>query len=133
MIQYGSALRTSEQNDSLAKFRPFPTQKDLTILWSDMSADEIHALIRASHGWTRGAITNFQDEELRIDGSNAELLYTSHTLQPGSIVEYSDEYVKIACKNGYEIKTWGFFSDIGDMGRQYYASIGLNTASALTS
>lgn len=133
MLQFASRVPARKQTDTDAKFYGFPKNSDLTIHWNTMSAETISAVIRASGEWTKGAIAFWGDEQLRINQQVVEINHTNHAFTAGTIIKADPQTgYTVACLDGKQINITRFMSDYGELGFDYYRSIGLENGVCLT-
>jgi methionyl-tRNA formyltransferase len=126
MLQFSSRIPAVPQSSAGAAFYPFPGVQDMTIGWETMDAQQIIALINACNGWTRGAITRFGEEIMRVTTVGQEPQSTEIQFPPGTILEISENnHYAIACLNKQAIVIGPFSSDFGDLGMNYYESAGI--------
>lgn len=60
------SLALEPQNHVMARYLPRPDAESVQILWQDMSATQIHALVAACNPWNRGAATLLSGMPLKI-------------------------------------------------------------------
>ncbi|MFA5638108.1 MAG: methionyl-tRNA formyltransferase [Anaerovoracaceae bacterium] len=99
-IEDGTAIFL-KQDEALATYAP-AVYKEMGRISFDRSAQEIERLIRAMDSWP-GAYCNYKDKLLKIwSGIPLE----GKSKEPhGTIVDVSEEGIKIACKNSYLLAT----------------------------
>ncbi|MBL0154716.1 MAG: hypothetical protein IPP93_15005 [Chitinophagaceae bacterium] len=78
ILNYGTMIPSSPQDESLAEYLDMPTSADLTIQWKTMEAAQIIRLINACNPWNKAAGTAIKNWFIGI--TEAELAGTS---QPG--------------------------------------------------
>lgn len=126
MLEFGTSIPRSEQEPSEAHFYPYPGEKEITIDWNAMPAETIISLVNAAYPWSRGAITGFDGETIRITTVNPLPFASSAAAEPGTVLQKTAEGgLEIACKSGQSILAQGFGSDHGALGIAYLESIGL--------
>jgi methionyl-tRNA formyltransferase len=99
MLQYGTKIPCSPQDEDEACYYEKPELLDTYINWKNMDAAEIIALINACNPWNVGADANLQGEQIKI--ISAVLINEFHNdSQVGQIVSISEEgMIKVACSN----------------------------------
>ncbi len=79
-----------------------PGLEQILIHWLQMSADEICNLIRACNPWNKGALTFFNQQEIKILDAEKITFTTSdniHAIVPGTILQHRQE-LQVVCING---------------------------------
>lgn len=128
MIEFGSNIPTTIQQAALGSFYRYPENIDITIDWLSMPAEQISALIRASHPWSKGAITKLADEQIRFSAASSYLHQPEIQLTPGSITQVLwDGEVEIACINKQNIRVNGISIELGTIDVNTYAANGIKT------
>ncbi|UCS92361.1 hypothetical protein KZP23_16870 [Echinicola marina] len=94
MLQFGSVLPSSPQPDSSA-YCPFPTQRDTSINWAYMNANEIIHLCQACNPWNGGADTAWGRTSFKLIKAK-KLIGEKHQQAPGTILSGTGQ-VHIAC------------------------------------
>lgn len=134
MLEFGTSIPRAEQDHATAKFYPYPGEKEITIDWNLMTAENIISLINASYPWSRGAITGFDEERIRITTVDPLPFSSSISAEPGTILAKTAEgSLEISCINGQSILATSFGSDHGNLGMEYLESVGLVKGKKLTS
>lgn len=102
-----------EQDQSVAKWWPRPTEADLTIDWQQMKSDEILGLIRAANPYHVGARTQIKGMPVNI----IEAEYASGQTQskiPGSIIHVDASHgLFVLCKDMKCIRINALSCDLG--------------------
>jgi len=92
-------------NPAQAAYQKRPGLNDVLINWETMEAPEICNLVRACNPWNKGAVSLFQQQEIKLMDatiSNYELTWPEH-LAPGTII-HIDQSLHILCKNNKAIQ-----------------------------
>lgn len=111
MLEFGTQIPQSAQENETARFYPYPTEKDYTIDWNSMTAEQVIALVNACFPWNRGAITEFEGEEMRISAVHPVPAPASAPAEPGTILRKTSEGIlEIACFGGKNIEAIAFGS-----------------------
>jgi methionyl-tRNA formyltransferase len=112
MLEFGSRLPQTKQDESLANFYSFPKTIDLTLNWANFSAVQCIALIHACMGWSKGAITTKNGEMLRIVTVSAEPYASGYSEHAGTIISQTPQGgVEIVCGDGWSIEALSFQTD----------------------
>jgi methionyl-tRNA formyltransferase len=82
------------QDESLAVIYKKPALEDVSIKWDTMHAGEIMNLVKAVNPWNKGAITVYNNMEVKI--IDAEIAAIDTGKLPGAIVEISNG-ILVAC------------------------------------
>jgi methionyl-tRNA formyltransferase len=120
MLEYGSFVPSTDQDESNARYFEFPESEDTTINWNRMPAEEISNLVRACNPWNNGA-------DAMINGKPVKILQSvvseeSHTSLPGTIIE-DEELLKIACINGHQLIIEVLSCDYGIVSAQRFLQL----------
>lgn len=111
MLEFGTHIPLSVQDNSVARFYSYPTEKDYTIDWNSMTAERIISLVNACFPWCHGAITTFEDTEIRISAVHPIPAPSSRPAKPGTIIRKTGEgLLEIACFGGKSIEAIAFGS-----------------------
>lgn len=89
------------QDESRAVTYKKPTLKDVLIKWQTMQANDMINLIRAANPWNKGAITVYNNMEVKI--IDAEVIDMETKKMPGTIVDM-DDGIRVACAGNRLIK-----------------------------
>jgi len=73
-----------------------PVLKDISINWQQMTASEICNLIRAVNPWNKGAITTFNQQEVKLMDAQILIDASVTNAAPGTIVN-NEQYLQIQC------------------------------------
>jgi methionyl-tRNA formyltransferase len=73
-----------------------PVLKDISINWHQMPASEICNLIRAVNPWNKGAITTFNQQEVKLMDAQILIDASATDAAPGTIVN-NEQYLQIQC------------------------------------
>ena len=93
-------LKPMAQNEAKAAYQSKAAAKDLVIRWSDMNAENILGLIRATNPWNYGAYTRTQYLQFRIIQATMVNAGSFPDADPGTVVIASQERgVIIKCKD----------------------------------
>lgn len=127
MLRFGSGkFEGTVQDESKAAFYPFPSDDDMEINWSAMTAENILSLVSACHSWSRGAITWLGEEKLRIASAELQPQIHGGDENPGTVITLNDNgSCVVVCRDKQLIKIPEFGSDFGAPGIDYLRSIGL--------
>ncbi len=121
MLEFGSRLMQTKQDETQAHFYKYPKENDLTLHWTLLSAVECIALVNACQGWSKGAITQLHEEVLRISSVSPQPLRANFVEKPGTIIgKTSTGGVEIVCADGCSIEALSFQTDF-----ENYAGIAL--------
>jgi methionyl-tRNA formyltransferase len=121
MLQFGSSVPSSRQDESQARYFEKPELSDTLIQWNRMPADEIISLINACNPWNQGADTLLRGKNIKL--LIASLSSETHTDSPGKILALTpQEELAISCLNGQVICVPVISSDYGVLtARQFNA------------
>lgn len=112
MLEYGSFVPSTDQDESIARYFEFPEPEDTLIQWNRMSADEISDLIRACNPWNTGADAIISGKSVKI--LQAVVSDESHHSIPGTVLEdYNDGKLRIACMDYKQLVIEVLSSDYG--------------------
>jgi methionyl-tRNA formyltransferase len=89
------------QDDSLAVIYKKPTLADVSIKWETMHAGDIINLVKAVNPWNKGAITVYNNMEVKV--IDAELAEIVTGKSPGTIVEINNG-ILVACPGNGSIR-----------------------------
>jgi methionyl-tRNA formyltransferase len=132
MLEFGTRIPRSVQDEDEAHFYPFPKEKDITIDWNTMQAESIISLVNASWPWSKGAITRMDGNEIRISVIHQLPLKNSSGAAPGTILKITDEgIVEVACINGQSVEVFSFGQPDASQQRSFIDSAGLATGKIL--
>lgn len=99
MLEYGTKVPCSPQNEDDACYYEKPELTDTYINWKNMDATEIVSLINACNPWNTGADANLLGEQIKIISAVAINEFHNDS-QVGTIVSISEEgMIKVACSN----------------------------------
>jgi len=102
------------QNLNGSKYLPKPKLKDVTIDWKTMSMREIAAVVNAGNPWNRGAITQFEGEEIRIVQVSPANYDQELPNTPGKIILANPQYgVFVVCKDRELLRIETIYSSVG--------------------
>jgi methionyl-tRNA formyltransferase len=88
-----------------------PALNDILINWQTMGAWEVCNLIRACNPWNKGAISFFNQQEIKlIDGYVADHLVAAADTVPGSIL-FNQEYLSVCCHDSILINITMLYLD----------------------
>lgn len=101
ILNYGTKIPSSPQDESLAEYLDMPSSADLTIQWKTMEAAQIIRLINACNPWNKAAGTAIKNWVIGI--TEAEL---AGTCQPG---EEKETGTILSCdkQNGLLVQAMG--------------------------
>lgn len=93
-------IETKPQDLSVSKYLPKPTLKDVSINWKEMTMSEIVATVNAGNPWNRGAITEYEGEQIRIVQVSPAKYDKELPDAPGKIILANQQYgIFVVCKN----------------------------------
>ncbi|MBE0650707.1 MAG: methionyl-tRNA formyltransferase [Bacteroidales bacterium] len=94
----GTPLLEIDRKDTVLSYHKRPVLKDVSIDWEKMTAGEICNLVRACNPWNKGAITFFNNREVKImDARIAHIPVKDSTELPGTILEVDDKFLVTCC------------------------------------
>jgi methionyl-tRNA formyltransferase len=95
-------LPSNKQDEKKACYMKKPTLNDIMIDWKIMDAMQICNLIQACNPWNKGAITIYQNQEVKL--MDALIISTDNNTeyQPGTILEI-DKNLLIHCSDNKQI------------------------------
>lgn len=112
MLQFGSQIPRTEQDENQARYFEKPEISDTFIQWNRMPAEEITALIRACNPWNQGADTLLLGRNVKLLA--ASLSDETHTDLPGKILKLTDEgALAISCLENKVIHVQIIAGDFG--------------------
>lgn len=89
------------QSNLLAAYQKRPELKDVLINWKEMPATEICNLIRACNPWNKGAVTLFNNQELKLmDAKILKKNIDTEIYAPAGMITEVDECLQISCSDG---------------------------------
>ena len=122
MLQYGSSIPSSEQDENQARYFEKPEFSDTLIQWSRMPAEEIISLINACNPWNQGADTLLMGKNIKL--LTASLSSETHTEIPGKILTMTPrEELAVSCLNGQVIYVHVISSDYGILTARQFVSL----------
>lgn len=89
------------QDEGLAVINKKPVLADVSIKWESMHSDQIINLVKAVNPWNKGAITVFNNMEVKIVDAEAAGIVNGKT--PGTIVEIKEGLV-VACAGNESVR-----------------------------
>ena len=93
-------IESKQQELKGSKYLPKPTLKDVSINWKEMTMSEIVATVNAGNPWNRGAITEYEGEQIRIVQVSPAKYDKELPDEPGKIILANQQYgVFVVCKN----------------------------------
>ena len=100
MTGFDFEIPSRPQDQALAKYFPRQGASDITIDWKNMEAATIIALMNACNPWNKGAVAQLNNKIIRfLEGEKlAEKL--NKPQEPGTIINFTDHAMEIACMNG---------------------------------
>jgi len=113
MLEFGSTIPIEDQSTlSGSRYYPNPKENDTLILWKEMHAEQIIALINACNPYNSGADTMTQQMQFKI--VSASVRDEEHAYQPGTIIGLNDaKELQIACIEDQILLVDFLHSDIG--------------------
>ena len=97
MLEFGSSLPMTVQEDDKAEYHPRPYPEDTLIRWHYMPAKEIVQLVNACNPWNTGADTILNNRPVKIISAEAGGI-CAEQYEPGTIISLSEgESLQIAC------------------------------------
>lgn len=112
MLQFGSQIPRTEQDENQARYFEKPEVTDTFIQWKRMSSEEIISLINACNPWNQGADTLLLGRNLKL--LSASLSSDQHTDLPGKILRLTDEgNMAVSCMDGKIIHVQIVAGDFG--------------------
>ena len=122
MLQFGSRIPRTEQDENQARYFEKPEISDTFIQWNRMPAEEITALIRACNPWNQGADAMLQGRNVKLLA--AEVSDEQHSDLPGKILKLTDEgALAISCMENKVIHVHIVAGDFGFLtARQFMAA-----------
>ncbi|MDF3025695.1 MAG: Methionyl-tRNA formyltransferase [Fluviicola sp.] len=122
MLQYGSSIPSSMQDEGQARYFEKPDFSDTLIQWNRMPAEEIISLINACNPWNQGADTLLMGKNIKL--LTASLSSETHTETPGKILALTPrEELAVSCLNGQVIHVPVISSDHGILTARQFASL----------
>jgi len=122
MLQYGSRVPSSDQDENQARYFEKPEFADTLIQWRRMPADEIISLINACNPWNQGADAILMGKNIKLP--TATLSSETHNEMPGKILELTLQgELAVSCLNGQVIHIPIISSDYGILPAGRFASI----------
>jgi len=96
MLEFGSSIPRQPQTNGPARYFEKPELEDTLIQWRRMSANQVHALVRACNPWNGGADSLLNGRQVKI--VSASLSDKNHQSTPGTILGFSEETgLSVAC------------------------------------
>jgi methionyl-tRNA formyltransferase len=86
------------QDKSKSVYYQRPGIKEVSILWESMSAAEIINLINACNPWNKGAISLYNNNEVKL--LDAELSTLPQQTLPAGTILNAHEHLEVVCLNG---------------------------------
>lgn len=121
MLQFGSQIPRTEQDENQARYFEKPETIDTFIQWKRMTADEIISLINACNPWNQGADTLFRGRNLKL--LSASLSSEQHTDIPGKILQLTHQgAISVSCIDGKIIDIHIIAGDFGIQTAQRFAA-----------
>ncbi len=96
MLEFGTNVPSSVQNESNARYFEYPLPEDTLIRWDRMPASEIEALVRACNPWNTGADAVLVRQTLKI--LSVKRVDHVQAILPGEVA-YDNEQLLVGCKN----------------------------------
>ena len=117
ILSYGTMIPAAAQDETKAAYYEMPVAKELTINWTEMTAEQIVRLVNACNPWNKGAGTTVNDWLIGVaEAEISENAYTDGTL-PGTIITCNkEEGLLVQTKDNKKLKiniiytNEGFFS-----------------------
>jgi len=101
-----------DNSTSVAAYQKRPELKDVLIDWKEMTATEIHNLIRAGNPWNKGAASFFKGQELKLMDATMIDNGQPTTNSAGGTIVNDDNCLHIICSDGKVINlNMVFFND----------------------
>ncbi len=99
MLQFGTHIPTTIQDESDARYFEHPLEEDTQIRWKYMSAGQIEALIRACNPWNTGVEAIINGQHIRL--ISAILTDQRHDTIPGKVIGLdNNRRLLISCMDG---------------------------------
>lgn len=122
MLQFGSSVPRTEQDDNAARYFEKPEVEDTLIQWHRMPAEEIVSLIHACNPWNQGADTLLMGRNVKL--LDAELSEKTHEGYPGKILELTENgSLAISCLEGKIIEIQVVAGDFGILQARRFAGL----------
>lgn len=102
-------LNVLDDSNLRGSYHHKPKLRDIQVNWNEMSAVDIKNLINAGNPWNKGALTSFDNYEIKLMDARVdrkELINNDFT--PGLIMEIKD-YCRIACVGDFDLLVGMFF------------------------
>lgn len=107
-------LTFKPQGLTASQYFPKPILKDVTINWSEMAMSDVVATVNAGNPWNRGAITNFEGENINIVQVSPAKYDKELPDEPGKIIFANQQYgIFIVCKNRELLRIETIYSSLG--------------------
>ncbi|GAB2809464.1 methionyl-tRNA formyltransferase [Ferruginibacter profundus] len=100
MAEFGSSIPARQQDHSKAQFYKKQSANDITINWQTMDAAGIIALINACNPWNKGAVTQLNQNIIRLLDADCDALLPLTDEAPGTIISIDEEGMKVATAAG---------------------------------
>jgi methionyl-tRNA formyltransferase len=113
MADFGTVIPSRQQDHSRAFYYQRQTEADITINWKTMDAAAIVALINACNPWNKGAVTNLNNNVIRLLDAGDTGLQTGNTDLPGTVLSLDEAGMKVATAAGGTILVRMIYSDEG--------------------
>ncbi|MNJ86177.1 Bifunctional polymyxin resistance protein ArnA [compost metagenome] len=121
MLQFGSKIPRTEQDENQARYFEKPEVTDTFIQWKRMPADEIISLINACNPWNQGADTLLQGRNVKI--LSASLAENQHADTPGKVLQLTPEgEMAVSCLDGKIIHVQILAGDFGIQTAERFAA-----------
>jgi methionyl-tRNA formyltransferase len=113
MAGFGTKIPSREQDHTKANFYQRQLANDITINWQTMDAASIIALINACNPWNKGAVTVLNNNVIRLLQACTEEAYLFANEEPGSIISFDENGMKVVTAKGQAITVKMIYSDEG--------------------
>jgi methionyl-tRNA formyltransferase len=126
MLQFGSQIPRTEQDENKARYFEKPEASDTFIQWNRMPADEIISLIKACNPWNQGA-------DAILAGRNVKLLAATltdenHSAQPGKILNLAKNgAIAVSCLDQKTIHVQIVAGDFGILTAEQFYNTKINS------
>jgi len=124
----GKMPEAVSQDITQATYYPAPVLKDVSVNWQTMSANDIFNLIKACNAWSIGAVTHFNQMDVRIlDAVIGDALPAGNTA-PGTVIS-TDGAINVYCADGYLLQVYFIFINGVYLPARHVSAFGITAGS----